>query len=123
MAGSAVTDPYLAFRDQFAALMDQRCYSLEWLDQRVWTGDAVVFGNDRAAIVVELREYPAGAVEVHGLVAAGELATVIELIETAEQWGRQRGAVLASIASRPGWARALKRDGWQIHQVEIRKEL
>lgn len=116
-------ESYRRFRPDFANLIDPRFYSIEWLDQGVASGAAAVFGNDLACIVAEIRQYPSGAKDVHGLVAAGDLPTIVELIEHAERWGAREGAVVATIASREGWARVLESKGYRPFQVEVRKEL
>lgn len=114
---------YWLFRDQLEQLLDPRCYTIEWLDRQIMTGAASVIANDKAIIVFQVKEYPAGAREVHGLCAAGDLAVILELIEQAEDWGRAMGCEFASIASREGWSRVLSDKGYRVHQVELRKEL
>lgn len=114
---------YLPWRTQFANVMDERFYTLAWLDEEVRSGRARCWADDRGAIIATLRTYPAGAVEVHGLIAAGELDAVKALIPLAEAWGCENGAIVASIASRAGWSRALSSDGYAVWQTELRKEL
>ena len=115
---------YLRFRDAFASVMDARYYTPDWLDGLLLTGTALFMRTDKAAIVVELRHYPTGACDVHGLVAAGDLADVVGvLIPRAEEWARQQGCVGAIIESREGWSKALKASGYDVHQVAVRKEL
>lgn len=114
---------YIPWRAAFESVMDQRFYTLPWLDEEITSGRARFWGTDDAAIVATIRGYPTGAKEVHGLIAAGELEGVIALIAEAEAWGCAEGAIVASIASRAGWCRALRPYGYDLHQVEIRKEL
>lgn len=114
---------YQRHRAEIAELLDSRCYSIEWLDCEVLNGRIRLIGDDRAVIAFEVKQYPAGARELHGMVAAGDLAAILELIGQAEQWARGQGIAFASIASRPGWAKLLKGRGYEPHQVEIRKEL
>lgn len=114
---------YRRHRAEIAELLDPRCYTIEWLDNEIVNGNAICFGSDGAVIVVTARSYPAGAIELHGLVAAGDLADILALIEIAERWGADHGCTFACISSRPGWARVLKNQGYAVHQVELRKEL
>ena len=115
---------YSAFRDAFRGVLDERYYPIGWLDERIASGRAQFFRSDNAAVVVELRLYPGGAMDVHGLIAAGEINEIIdELIPRAERWGAEQGCVAAVIESRPGWARALKQSGYEVHQLSLRKEL
>lgn len=112
---------YQRFRDQFAEVLDTRFYTIEWLDSQVYNGIFRLWSNEASAIIAEIKHYPTGAKEVHGLIAAGELEGIIELIPKAEAWGRSVGAIVAGISSREGWSRALP--DYSVHQVEIRKEL
>lgn len=113
---------YCEFRPAFAQVMDQRYHTLPWLDEQVLSGKVQFWRTDSAAIVAEVRDYPTGAKDIHGLIAAGDLADIVQvLIPQAEQWGRENGCIAAQIESRPGWARALK--DYDVHQVIVRKEL
>jgi len=114
---------YGKFRPAFAELLDPRFYTIEWIDQGIAGGKVIPFGNYHACILVEIRTYPAGGKEVHGLCAAGDLAMILKLIADAEEWGRAQGCIIASVASREGWARILSDRGYRPYQVEVRKEL
>lgn len=115
---------YLKFRDAFGEVMDERYHTLDWLDGQVLKGLVQFFRANDAAIIAEVRDYPTGARDVHGLIAAGNLETIIRvLIPRAEEWGKAAGCVAAQIESREGWARALRPSGYCTHQVIVRKEL
>lgn len=119
-----MNDAYLHFRDGFASILDPRFYTIEWLDGQIWAGLARVWATSDACILVEVKTYPTGATEIHGLAAVGNMDSIIkQLIPQAEAWGRSIGCVSASIASRSGWVRALKSSGYELHQCEIRKDL
>ena len=114
---------YLLRRAEIGALLDPRCYTLEWLDGQVWCGRIKVWHSDDALILAEVRTFPAGAREIHGMMAVGELGGIVGLIEHAEQWAASEGIEFATIASRPGWARVLKSRGYETYQTDVRKEL
>lgn len=117
-------DDYLQFRAAFASVMDQRLYTPEWLDGEVWSGRAKFWRTADAAIVTEIRTYPTGAHDIHGIVAAGDLSEIINiLIPAAEMWAKAVGCIGAIIESREGWARVLKERGYEPHRVAVRKEL
>lgn len=116
-------DAYQRHRSEIAELIDTRCFTIDWLDLELVNQRALAFGRDDAVIVVTVKVYPAGAVELHGLVAAGALDGILTLIEEAESWGRAHGCTFACIASRPGWQRVLRGRGYEPHQIELRKEL
>jgi len=112
------------WRDAFAAILDPRFYTPDWLDGEVAAGRATLIAGDHAAVLSGVRVYPGGAREVHGLAATGALDEIVEqLIPTAEAWGRANGCIVATIESRPGWARALQNRGYALHQLGLRKEL
>lgn len=116
-------DEYLRFRDEVASILDPNLYSIEWVDAQVWSGAFRLFASANAIIAVELKPYPTGAIELHGMFAAGDMAEIVELIERAEDWGRSMGCIYATISSRPGWAKVMKTKGYEVDQVMIRKVL
>lgn len=111
---------YQRFRDQFVALDPER-YPPQWIDGRVWAGFWRCWGNDKAAILAEIKTYPSGLNEVHGIAAAGDLREIVGLIPLAEAWGALAGCKIASIESREGWGKLLP--GYRVEQVRIVKEL
>lgn len=114
---------YQSRRSEIEAAMDTRCHTLDWLDVQILNNQARVFASDNAVIVVTVKQYPAGATELHGLVAAGSVRAILPLIEQAENWARDAGITFACIASRPGWERVLKNRQYSVYQVELRKDL
>lgn len=115
---------YQKFRGQFLEVLDERYFPIEWLDERLLEGRALFISSANAAIVIEKRTFPGGASDVHGLIAAGDMREIIEiLIPQAEEWGARNGCIAGVIESREGWAKALKSSGYHVHQVALRKEL
>jgi len=112
------------WRETFAAILDPRFYSIAWLEDEIAAGRVQLLASDCAAVLIGVRAYPGGAREIHGLAAAGALDEIrSRLIPAAEAWGRANGCIVATIESRPGWARALRPDGYALHQCCLRKEL
>lgn len=115
---------YLRFRDQFASVLDPQRYTLEWLDAQVQYGGYIVIGDEDACVLCELKSYPTGAMDIHGVLAAGDLETIVEkLIPEALDYGRNLGCIGGLIESREGWVKVLKESGWTIHQTTLRKVL
>ena len=114
-------DPYLRHRSALASVLDPQLYTIEWLDVETWSGRLKQWGNDDAIILVEVKRYPTGAREIHGMIAAGDLGAIKALIVEAEDWARTQGIEFASISSREGWGRVLP--DYSPHQVTIRKAL
>jgi len=116
-------DAYQSRRSEIISVMDQRCHTIDWLDVQILNNEARIFANDDAVIVVTVKQYPAGATELHGLVAVGSLDSILPLIEESEDWARGYGITFACIASRPAWSRVLKDHGYSLYQTELRKDL
>ena len=114
---------YLAFRDGFAAAIDPRLYTMDWLDRRVLDGTAQFWRARDAGLLTELRHYPSGAKDVHALVAAGNLASIIaDITPAVEAWAMSIGCLGAIVESREGWTRMLKPLGYHLYQIAVRKE-
>jgi hypothetical protein len=114
---------YDAFRELFADAIDPQFYTLDYLDGLVRSGKAECWFSDHAAIVAELRQYPGGAKVIHGLVAAGPMDEVLDLIAAAEKWAKANGCTHAEVESRSGWVRLLKDRDYEICQTLLRKAL
>ena len=115
---------YADYRPLFAEAMDPRFYNIEYLDKRLIDGTADYFESRNAAIIVEIKTFPAGARAVAGLVAAGDMHEIVnDLIPSAEAWGKAQGCQFGMIESRPGWEKAMKSSGYNVFQVSIIKEI
>ena len=114
---------YERFRPLLAEAIDGRFYRIDHLDRLIRTGRAQYWQSANAAIATELRDYP-GCRAIHGLVAAGDLDEIRSLlIPAAEAWGRSQGCDFAIVESRPGWQRALRNNGYALHQIAVVKGL
>ena len=114
--------PYTMFREDFAGLLDERFYTIEWLDCQVFSGAIRAMGDERAAILYKFERYPTGLLELQGMAAAGDLAVIKdELIPAAEALAKQMGCTSARIESREAWVRLLP--DYQHCQTSIIKEL
>jgi hypothetical protein len=114
---------YIHWRPEFLKVADPRFYPPEWLDHQVVTGEAQLLKTEHAAILVDMKVYPSGARDVHGVVAAGDLNDICNLlIPAAEAWGRQFGCIGACLESREGWVKALRPSGYVAEQVVLRKD-
>lgn len=122
--GGSCWATYLRFRDQFASVLDPARYTLEWLNGEVWSGRLIVIGNDDACVLCRIETYPAGAMDIHGMLAAGDLEMIVEkLIPAALEYGRELGCIGGLIESREAWVKLLKLTGWEPHQQTLRKTL
>lgn len=124
MSGPAPWSEYLRFRSQFKEVLDPRFHTIEWLDAQVLIGEFKLFTDGKSCILVKETVYPTGLREIHGVAATGELKAIrASLIPTAIKWAIENGCVSALIESRRAWEKILKADGWELHQVSMRKWL
>ena len=114
---------YLEHRAEILGMVDPRFYPATWIDKQVWTGAIRCLSNATSIIGFEIKTYPGGAKEIHGMFAAGDLEGILPLIDRAEKLGRELGCDIATIASREGWSKVLKSRGYAPHQVTLMKEL
>ena len=114
---------YARFRDGFAEAMDPAFHTIEELDEKVASGAALLWFGDKSAIAAEVQHYP-GALVIHGLCATGDLDEIVgTLIPAAEAWGKSAGCTHATIESREGWVRILRKHGYSPHTVTVGKVL
>lgn len=114
---------YCRFRNQLSEALDPAFYPIAYLDDLILSGDARLWVGEHAAIVAEIKDYPGGARVVHGLVAAGRMEEIVDLIPLAEAWGKEMGCTMAIVESRSGWMKTLRPSGYEVHQVAVRKAL
>lgn len=115
---------YCRWRPEFEQVIDPRYWPIEWLDDQVVSGRAIFTHSENAAAVYEIKTYPTGAKDVHGLVCAGDLWQIKNLlIPAALERGRSLGCIGFLIESRPGWAKTLRSDGFEVFQVSVRREI
>ncbi len=115
---------YIAWRSILGGVLDTRYYTLKWLDSRVMDGSALVWATPNAIILAEIKCYPTGALDIHGLIAAGDVADIVEkLIPKAIAFGQDNGCLAAIVESRNGWERALAKSGFSRYQVSVRKPI
>lgn len=115
---------YAQFRQAFSEITDPRTYPIEWLDAEVWSGKAQVWGSSDACLVTTVKTFPTGAFEVHVLIAAGNIETLVsETIKQVEEWAKDIGALFVTISSRKGWEKIMAPHGYAYWQTELRLEL
>lgn len=115
-------EDYQRFRPQFLEATDETLYPSTYLDALVYSGLAKFACTEDAAIVFEIKEYPSGARDIHFLLAAGNKQAIVnELRPQAEAWGREHGCIGSLVESRTGWARELKKFGYELNQCSVRK--
>lgn len=114
---------YQPWRSRFAEAIDPRLYTIDYLDRRILDCSARVWTSPRAAVITEIKTYPTGASAVHFLIVAGEKDAIKAFGPPVEAWARSIGCIGALIESRPAWAREMKAEGYEVHQISIWKDL
>lgn len=115
---------YQLWRGQFAKGLDSRFYPIEYLDELVANGTVRFWFGDNAAICGRVKEYPGGARVADMLCGAGDLTEILEVLRPRmESWARAWGCTDILVESREGWARALKKYGYEPWQISVRKGL
>lgn len=119
-----MTPEYAVWRPQFAEAIGPIYGGIGYLDYLLFgCGVAKFWESANAAIVTRFSYYP-GCKIIEGLVAAGDLEEIVNiLIPAAEQHGRDEGCRFATISSREGWQKVLKPHGYAPHQITLAKEL
>ena len=115
---------YKLWRPRFLEVLDERYYPIDWLDAQVIAGNVILYTTPDAAIIFEVKRYPSGALDIHGLLAAGDLSAIRDvLIPASLSYGGSIGAISATIESREGWVRSTKDMGFDLYQTTVRKML
>lgn len=115
---------YLQYREAFAEILDSRTHTIEWLDAQVYAGFVRVWDAPDACLLTEIKQFPTGAFEVHVMIAAGNMETLVnETIKHVEAWAQEIGALFVTIASRKGWEKIMRPYGYEHWQTELRKEV
>lgn len=75
----------------------------------------------RAAVVTEILDFPRKRL-LHVFLAGGEMASVIEMLPSVEEFARANRCDGLTIAGRPGWQRIMKRHGFEPAFTALAKE-
>ena len=111
----------IRWRSEITSILDERFYPLWWVESEIAAGRIDLLQNDKAIIGIQVRTYPGGARELHGMFACGDKHAIRDLVLQALDLGRLAGCDVAAIESRPGWARELKDMGFATDRVRIVK--
>lgn len=76
---------------------------------------------DRGCAVTEIVIYPKKKV-LHVFLAGGEMDQIVDMIDSAVEWGKAQGCVSMTIAGRHGWKRVLGEYGYKPVMTVLEKE-
>lgn len=88
----------------------------------VASGRAQLWPAERGVAVTEIIVYPRKRV-LHIFLAAGEMDQLLDMIESAEQWGRTQGCTSLTMSGRMGWQRVLNKQGFKPVLVTMEREI
>lgn len=81
-----------------------------------------LWANERGAAVTEIIAFPRKQV-LNVFLAGGEMDQVLEMLESAREWGKAQGCSAISMSGRRGWLRVLNRHGWNEQFTTMSSEL
>ena len=93
--------------------------------ERLESGAAQLWRGERSAIMLQRTEYHrSGEVVMEAGPASGDMDEILAAVPRLEDWAREIGCTQVHVhAGRKGWERALREQGYEVHQVILRKLL
>ena len=86
-------------------------HEVEDVLEGIRSGRMQLWPAKRGCAVTEIIEFPRKRV-LHVFLAAGEMDQILDMLESAKEWGRQQGCTGFTIAGRKGWKRVLAKHGF-----------
>lgn len=90
--------------------------------QAVIQGSMQLWAGDDACAVTEIIHYPKKKT-LHVFLAGGKMETILDMQESAAQWGKLQGCDTLTIAGRHGWLKVLNKHGWEPSFSVMSKEI
>jgi hypothetical protein len=97
-------------------------HTFEDVQELVATGKAQLWPAERGVAVTEIIVYPRKRV-LHIFLAAGEMDQLLDMIESAAQWGRTQGCTSLTMSGRMGWQRVLDKQGFKPVLVTMERAI
>lgn len=88
----------------------------------VLNGSMQLWPAARGCAVTEIVIYPRKKV-LHVFLAGGEMDQLIEMIDSAADWGRSQGCSGMTLAGRHGWSKVLAKHNWKPVMTVLEKGL
>lgn len=111
------------YRELIQAALDHggNTHSFEDVVDRVATGRAQLWPAPRGVAITEIISYPRKKV-LHVWLASGDMDQLLDMIDSAQQWGRTQGCTSLTVSGRLGWQRVLNRHGFKPVLVTLERE-
>ena len=96
-------------------------HDFEDVVQSLIDGRMQLWPAPRGCAVTELVVYPKTKA-LHVFLAGGEMDQIIEMIDSATEWGKTQGCSSMTIAGRHGWQRVLAEHGYKPVMTVLKKD-
>lgn len=77
-----------------------------------------LWSNDDAAAITEIVKYPRKTV-LNVFLAGGDMGHLMEMLDSAKEWGKLQGCEAITMSGRKGWLRVLDKHGWHEQFVTM----
>jgi hypothetical protein len=97
-------------------------HTFEDVTQSILSGRMQLWPAERACAVTEIVVYPKKRV-LHVFLAGGEMGQIIDMVSSANAWGKAQGCTSMTIAGRKGWERVLAKHGYKPVMTVLEREI
>ena len=103
-----------ANRKHIEAALDHggNTHTFEDVARMICEGKLQIWPGPKGCAVTEVIEYPRKKV-LHCFLAGGELDQILDMIDSAIEWGKTQGCESLTLSGRMGWGRVLDKHGFK----------
>ena len=94
----------------------------EDVQQAILEGRMQIWPGQKSVAVTEIIQYARKKV-LHVFLAGGDMAELIDMIDSAATWGRTQGCTSLTMSGRRGWERVLGRHGFKPVLIVMEREI
>jgi hypothetical protein len=107
-------NPIRANREYIEAALEYSggTHLFEDIEAGILSGKMQLWSGPNCAAVTEVIEYPRKKV-LHIFLAGGDMAGLLDMMDSAEAWGRTQGCTSLTLSGRRGWSRVLDPHGFK----------
>jgi hypothetical protein len=118
----AESDAWARWRPEIAKACDGSHHTIESIEQGLEAGVSHALTTETCCYIVEVQDYPVQrACQI--MWAAGDLKSILDNLPNVQAWAKLRGCTEMLVEGQPGWARALKPQGYDVWSVTLRRAL
>lgn len=94
----------------------------EDVERSILEGRMQIWPGRKSAAVTEIIEYARKKV-LHIFLAGGDMAELIDMIDSAAAWGRTQGCTSLTMSGRKGWERVLGQNGFEPVMIVMERAI